>query len=578
MKTRIFGLFFVLIFFAVFFPVSIASAQDLTVTPSTDRGAAAFVGSTPIPSSFTYTLGNTSASSLTYAFGFTGTFHNSVTGNTTPNSAWITLLDNGTGTLGAGANSTLDANIGSGLAEGMYIGSITFTNTTNGSGNTSRNVNLAVNPVDEITVTSGPSGTPNPVGPGSVDLIADPHAFDFIGAQHDSVSGGVVQLNVAATDSLGHTLNYSWSASCPTLGSSGLFNNPNTQNPTWTAPGNLLGGQQQCTISVQINDTFPGTASKNVSYSQGVLGTIQNTQFTVSAIKENPLCFRANCNIPAFTFSVKNESTAPKNIQITVDKTWISIDPGPTISDLPISGDSPTASDLVAPGSTSVATTLNAGQTATFSAKINTNIKNLWFAKHTASFLITDVGTGNIVTSFSGSINLIENPMDKSRSQMVIAPYWQAEAGIYSFVVASHPSLKNMNSQIGVKMTAILEDGAPFSLPVEFTINSNESKRVFITSTTNTFMTADNFPNEIVMQGLLTESKNGQLVISPSSDKPLSLAGIANSLGRGFPDIRMLSFWGAAIVQNTSTGFTMEFIGDMQDSRAFSSPNFSGVN
>jgi hypothetical protein len=34
----------------------------------------------------------------------------------------------------------------------------------------------------------------------------------------------------------------------------------------------------------------------------------------------------------------------------------------------------------------------------------------------------------------------------------------------------------------------------------------------------------------------------------------------------------MLSFWGAVVVEQNSTGFAMEFIGDMHDSAA--SPNF----
>jgi hypothetical protein len=82
-----------------------------------------------------------------------------------------------------------------------------------------------------LIITSGPSGSPNSVA-----------------------SGRTVSLSVSAFDSLGHTLSYDWSASCPTLPSSGSFNNPNVQTPTWTAPANTTGSQQTCTMQVTVSD------------------------------------------------------------------------------------------------------------------------------------------------------------------------------------------------------------------------------------------------------------------------------------------------------------------------------------
>jgi hypothetical protein len=44
----------------------------------------------------------------------------------------------------------------------------------------------------------------------------------------------------------------------------------------------------------------------------------------------------------------------------------------------------------------------------------------------------------------------------------------------------------------------------------------------------------------------------------------------------------MLNFWGAVIIESNTTGFAMEFIGDMQDSAATpsmdDSATVSGVN
>jgi len=99
--------------------------------------------------------------------------------------------------------------------------------------------------VDDLAITGGPSGSPNPVD-----------------------SGGTVDLSVTAKDILGHSLNYSWTASCPTLQTNGTFDKPGLQNPTWTAPSNTTGGLQSCAIQVVVSD---GTGlTKTGTYSQSV--------------------------------------------------------------------------------------------------------------------------------------------------------------------------------------------------------------------------------------------------------------------------------------------------------------------
>src|SRR5262249_46168885 len=96
-----------------------------------------------------------------------------------------------------------------------------------------------------LTVTSGAGGTPNPVA-----------------------SGGTVTVSVGATDSFPYALTYSWSASCPALGSNGSFSNPAARTPTWTAPFNATGALQGCTLAVLISDGHGLTAFS--SYGQAV--------------------------------------------------------------------------------------------------------------------------------------------------------------------------------------------------------------------------------------------------------------------------------------------------------------------
>ena len=46
------------------------------------------------------------------------------------------------------------------------------------------------------------------------------------------------------------------------------------------------------------------------------------------------------------------------------------------------------------------------------------------------------------------------------------------------------------------------------------------------------------------------------------------MVGLYSLTGDGYRDITMLSFWGSVVVETNTTGFAMEFIGDMADSQA----------
>jgi hypothetical protein len=132
----------------------------------------------------------------------------------------------------------------------FYLGqNIGVVESTTGIGANSGTIKLATVPpipTHTLTVTCDPSGTPNSVG-----------------------SGGTANLNVAAVDSLGHPLTYAWTADCPAaLVGDGSFNNAALQTPTWTAPQNTTGSQQNCTIQVTVSDGQGLTQSP--SYAQGV--------------------------------------------------------------------------------------------------------------------------------------------------------------------------------------------------------------------------------------------------------------------------------------------------------------------
>ncbi len=90
-----------------------------------------------------------------------------------------------------------------------------------------------------VQITAGPSAAPDPVS-----------------------SGGSVNCSVTATDSLGHTPTYQWSATA------GSFSDATAQNPVWYAPANTTEAAQSHTISLTASC---GAYSASASFSIDVL-------------------------------------------------------------------------------------------------------------------------------------------------------------------------------------------------------------------------------------------------------------------------------------------------------------------
>jgi hypothetical protein len=154
-----------------------------------------------------------------------------------------TIMVTGT-VLGQPVNLTLSFTFY--LGQGIGIVESTSSVTT-ADGTNSATIKLTSLPLNHaLTITCEPSGNPNPVA-----------------------SGGTANLSVTAQDSLPHPLTYAWTADCPAaLVGDGSFNNATLQTPTWTAPQNTTGSQQDCAIQVTVSDGQGLTQSP--SYPQGV--------------------------------------------------------------------------------------------------------------------------------------------------------------------------------------------------------------------------------------------------------------------------------------------------------------------
>ena len=180
----------------------------------------------------------------------------------------------------------------------------------------------------------------------------------------------------------------------------------------------------------------------------------------------------------------------------------------------------------------------------------------------------------------AGNAFAVEN---KSR---VVSPYWQSDSTSYTFIAVRHTSLSGMASQIGLTVNAITNDQSAFATAVTFTITSGTTQRIFIVRTNQSTINSTSISSAKFIVGT-TNFKHGHLRIDPISTNPTARAGsqelglgigLLSLKGEGYRDITMLSFWGAVVQETNTTGFAMEFIGDMADSQATSVMQASGTN
>ncbi|MZH40520.1 MAG: hypothetical protein F3740_01685 [Nitrospinae bacterium] len=160
----------------------------------------------------------------------------------------------------------------------------------------------------------------------------------------------------------------------------------------------------------------------------------------------------------------------------------------------------------------------------------------------------------------AGNAFAIEN---KSR---VVSPYWQSDSGSYTFIAVSHTSLSGMASQIGLTVNALTNDNSTFGTAVSFTIDSGTTTRVFLVSTNHATVNPTSIPTGQFISGT-TNFTHGHVRIDPIASNPEQTTGHAEPFP-GYRDATMLSYWGSVVIEQNTTGFAMEFIGDMSDSQA----------
>ncbi len=165
------------------------------------------------------------------------------------------------------------------------------------------------------------------------------------------------------------------------------------------------------------------------------------------------------------------------------------------------------------------------------------------------------------------------NAFAVTNSSTVVSPYWQSDSGSYTFIAVSHTSLSGMASQIGLTVNAITNDKSAFGTAVSFTVEAGNTTRVFIVRTNQSTINETSISSAKFIVGT-TNFEHGHIRVDPISTSPTASTGSSALTGDGFRDITMLSFWGTVVVEQNTTGFAMEFIGDMHDSAT--APSFDG--
>jgi hypothetical protein len=161
-------------------------------------------------------------------------------------------------------------------------------------------------------------------------------------------------------------------------------------------------------------------------------------------------------------------------------------------------------------------------------------------------------------------------------SRLAISPYAQAVPNdSYTFIGVSHPSLDSALTQIGLALEVIdmttTVDNAAGRVSI-FTVDAGETHRIFVVNQGHA--TINNLNSSFTdsrthLINTVDSAQFGSIRITTVSERPEQVSASrsisVNSINK-FDDLSQLNIWGIVFVESSGTGFSMEFIGDAQDS------------
>ena len=187
---------------------------------------------------------------------------------------------------------------------------------------------------------------------------------------------------------------------------------------------------------------------------------------------------------------------------------------------------------------------------------------------------------GNAFAANNASRDFLDGDGEYANDWIVTSPYWQVDSGSYTFIAISHNSLSGMASQIGITINAIDSDGDAYDTAESFTITAGNTERIFIVPTNHSTVNSTSISTAKFLSGT-SDFTYGHIRITPYASHPMLKRGgaleyFSKGHSQGFRDATMLTYWGSVIIEANTTGFAMEFIGDMNDSQSTSGTSTHG--
>jgi hypothetical protein len=462
----------------------IPSPGTLAVTPSGGLTASGSQGGPFSPSSQGYTLQNTGGAAINWTAAKT--------------QSWVTLSST-SGSLAAGATATVTASINTNansLSAGSYSDTVTFTNTTNGSGNTTRSVNLTVSAVSTaVTVATNPVGLEISVdgapytAPRTFNWTAgSSHAISVASPQNGASGtryvyaswsdGGAQSHSItvpssATTFTANFTTQYSLTTAVSPSGSGTITANPSatwynngtgvqlTANAgtgytfsSWT--GGTTGSSNP--TSVAMNSVKSVTANFTVIPSPGTLAVTPSGGLTASGSQGGPFSPSSQ------SYTLQNTGGTAINWSASKAQNWVTL--------------------------SSTSGSLAAGATATVTASINTTANSL--TTGTYNDTVTFTNTTNSSGNTTRSVNLTVSAPPAAYTLTVNA----SPSGSGS--VSVDPNKTTYSSGDQVTLTATANSGYAFSSwsgdatgttnPITVTMNANKTVTANFAATPGTLV------------------------------------------------------------------------------------------
>ena len=161
---------------------------------------------------------------------------------------------------------------------------------------------------------------------------------------------------------------------------------------------------------------------------------------------------------------------------------------------------------------------------------------------------------------------------NRDSSEVAISPYAQAVPNdSYTFIGISHPSMDSASSAIGVAVEVIgmttTSNNAAGRAAI-FTVDAGETHRVFVVNQSHATINSSNASFTDARTHIIPTVDSAQFgsvrVTTVASDPDTAVTVGTN---KTFENLTQLSMWGVVYVESSGSGFAMEFVGDMQDSR-----------